>query len=402
LVPHSRREMVLAAAMRTSRVAARSGWPTLGMKRVEPLAERNPAKEANIRKFCTLLHEAGVIPEGDPSFITLDDYGETNRGKEVIFIFGPHDERPRVVMKASSNPAHVATLAREHATLSSVRAQVGDALRHTIPTPMATLSQEGWTAFAEQYLPGHSMYLETRNSFAPHGLVDRHFKLARDWLVAFQNATCEGEARFGDRDLELSVIGPLTEYERLYQPASSERAFIAKIVSKAREFESEQMSVVASQGDFWARNLILDRGGLSVLDWEGYRERGSPFFDLLLFSTSYALSYPWKLGRWSEPATAFRAAFSARSWMAKLIRGQLFNYCEISGISPKLLDVCFPAFLAQRAVEEDSHRVSCSDSGDVKDAHGGSAMRQGVSTKGQMWRKLFQEYARMDGYAFFG
>ena len=71
------------------------------------------------------------------------------------------------------------------------------------------------------------MYLETRNSFAPHGLVDRHFKLARDWLVAFQNATCEGEARFGDRDFaQFRRSLPLGELERTHEPSVSQPAVI--------------------------------------------------------------------------------------------------------------------------------------------------------------------------------
>jgi len=401
LVAHSRREMAWATAARVSSIAGRAVLRILGLKGVEPLGQRAPGAYAAVRRLCSLLAGKPGVSEGEPSVIAIDDYGDSNRGKVVAFILNPRDKAPSLVAKMSANPEHVATLEREHANLRSLRERLGEGLSSTLPMPFAVVSDGSRTAFAEQYMPGRSMYFEMRNSWAPRRHVERHFELACNWLIAFQKATQVGDGRLGDPGVHDIVTAPLAEYQRLFSPAAAEGEFIAGIIGKRQAFDGARLPVVANQGDFWARNLILQRAGLGVLDWESYSARGSPLFDIFLFATSYGLSYPWELGRWTEPAAAFRATYTANGWMARSVRRHLIDFCERAEVSPKLLEVCFPAFLAERAIDEVNHSVPHSASFEAEGASGDRA-RYEVSAKGQMWRRLFQEYARMAGSACFG
>ena len=413
-VPHSRREMLWAAVARASAPAGSAMLPLLGLTAADRLKGRGRApdggrdgadgagSDARAERLVARLREAGV-PVGDtPSVITLDDYRHSERGKMVIFLLDRGASKPCVVAKASGDPEHGAALGREHAALLSLHGRLDEELRATLPLPLAAVEEGGLMTFAEAYMPGRSMYFEMRNSWLPRRRAEGHFRIARNWLVRFQKATRVGEAQLGGQLSDEHVVQPLREYQRLCSPAAAERKFIAEVMRKAQSVKHERLPVVAGQGDFWARNLILNGGGLGVLDWENYGERGTPFSDLFLFTTSYGLSYSWRIGRWAEPVIAFRATYTGEGWMARLVRKQLLAYCAATGVSPKLLEVFFPAFLAGRALEERSRRGrNGSRRGAVRGAGQGGG-REVISEGGGTWGRLFQEYARLEGRVCFG
>ncbi|MBI4468909.1 MAG: hypothetical protein HY650_06275 [Acidobacteria bacterium] len=114
-----------------------------------------------------------------------------------------------------------------------------------------------------------------------------------------------------------------------------------------------------------------------MTDWEEFKTRSPPFSDLFLFATSYGLSFPWKLGRWTEPAVAFRATYFAVTWLARLVREFFLTYCQTMETTPRLLGIFFPVFLAEQALEQ----------------RGKSGARA--------WRNLFHFYAQREGPACF-
>jgi hypothetical protein len=303
------------------------------------------------------------------------------------------------VVKAARNPAHAASLAREHQTLCALHTRLDEDLRATLPAPLAAMQDASLTAFAEDYVAGRSMYFEMRNAWRPRRRADLPFRLARAWLVSFQTATRAGQERLAGDTAAEHVVSPLKEYQRTFSPAAGVRKFIADVLRKAHDVRGEAFPLVARQGDFWARNLIVRGEALGVLDWEAYAERGAPFTDLFLFATSYGLSYPWRLGRWAEPEAAFRATFFGEGWMARLVRKHFLGYCGELGVSPMLLEVFFPAFLAAQALEE---RARGAEVKTRADAGRRKAKRKGAGEGGGTWDRLLQEYARLKGRACFG
>ena len=400
-VPHSRREMLWGALARASAPAGRAALPLLGVTAagrlkggVEPEGE---SPDALAGRLGARLREAGLSLGPEVSAITLDDYRHSGREKVVVFLFERGAHEPRLVAKASTNPAHRAALAREHDALEALRARLGEGLGRTLPEPLAAVEDGGLAAFAQSYVPGRSMYFEMRNGWRPRRRAAAHFRLALAWLAEFQKETRAGEASLAGEALREHVVGPLREYQRACSPSAEERRFIAGVVRRAEGLRGERFPVMARQGDFWARNLMLNGGRLGVLDWEHYAERSSPFEDLFLFATSYALSYPWRLGRWAEPAAALRAAFGGPGWMARLVRKSLLGHCAGLGVRPALLGVFFPAFLAARASEEMGR------GGAKGPGRGGRKRARANSDEGLgTWGRLFQEYARMGGSACFG
>ncbi|HEX8148584.1 MAG TPA: hypothetical protein VF591_15495 [Pyrinomonadaceae bacterium] len=407
-VPHSRREMLWGTLARVSAPAGRAALPLLGVKAAGRLkGERagegvgaeaheagGAAPDVLTERLAARLREAGVSLAREVSAITLDDYRHSAREKVVVFLFERGAQLPRLVAKASRNPAHRAALAQEHATLEALRARLGEGLTRTLPEPLAAVEDGGLAAFAEAYVPGRSVYFEMRNGWLPRRRAAEHFRLALAWLAEFQKETRAGEASLAGEVLAENVVKPLRAYQRACSPSAEERTFIAGVLRRAEGLRGERFPLVARQGDFWARNLLVCGGRLCVLDWEHYAERAAPFEDLFLFATSYALSYPWRLGRWAEPAAALRAAFKGTGWMARLVRRSLLGHCAGLGVRPALLEVFFPAFLAARAAEEKGRGGG--GKGARRKSRADSAEGSGT------WGSLFQEYARTGGAACFG
>lgn len=358
LVPHSRGELLRSGLARTiGPVAALLDGQSCDQAAEFPLAE-----------LAALLRREGVL-HGKISAITLGDYENSARKKSVAFLFEGREPRPRLIAKLSSDPAHSHNLEHEYRALGLLRDRLGDAQRETVPAPMTKGSARGTAVFCQQVLPGTAMYVQTRSSWLPRRLVQRHFGLAGDWLTQFQQATRSGEIRLGESG-SAEALAALQQVASLAPQAAD---FITAAIRRTEALADVRLPVVAVHGDFWTRNLLVSGAQLGVIDWENYREQGLPFDDLFHFITSYGQSFPWQLGRWSDPVRAFRATFAAPGWMSRFVQQAVRRHCLHSGMSPLLPAALFPAFLARRALE-----------------HGG------------IWLSLFDEFSRMDPCACFG
>lgn len=376
---------VLRAAMARAMVHLDCAGLALGLR-------RSGGIDLRVVKLCSLLRDAQVIGNKAPSVITLDDHEHSNRAKMVMFLLKPGAREPFAVVKASTRAEHGEALMREYATTCMLRQRLSEPLRAALPMPLAAVTQSGETFVAEASMSGASMYFTMRNSLLPQRCAEEHFSRSLGWLISFQKETQTGEATLGDGTVADFVIEPLRAFERFCLPGASERRLIAALERKAEALKDERVPICASHGDFWAGNLIVSREGVGVCDWEGFIEHSFPFHDLLMFITSYGLNFPWRLGRYAESHLAFNATFSGEGWMAQLVRRHLTRYCAAIGVTPKLLEVFLPVFLAMRAVEENAASRSVIEG---QEAEASPQSRLGPYAKMPMWRALFQEYAHM-------
>jgi hypothetical protein len=324
------------------------------------------------------VRRAGIAISGPPAVLALDDYRHSARQQTVLFLFDRDSAAPCAVAKVAGQAAQQTVLEYEYNMLQALHERLDRELRATLPQPLALIRAETVTVLLETFRSGRSIYCDLRNHWRPHRCAPEHFRRAREWLVRFHQATTLGQVRLSEEMVSEHIVGPLNTFQRDCDPSTSERELIHQVIALAHQLPNERLPLVARQGDFWARNLMLSGAMVGVVDWEGFRWRSTPFGDLFLFATSYGLSYPWKLGRWAEPAAAFRATYLEVSWLAQLVRDYLLAYCQAMEMSPKLLEIFFPVFLAERALEE-------REKSEIK-----------------TWRILFQTYAHRDGPACFG
>lgn len=269
-------------------------------ERTGPVRRGDPAIGA-ARRAVEAFGDALPGPAPARWILVRDDPREA-RGRAVIFPFAEDAAEPSGVLRLRS-PGGGPSLRREAEALSDARRRLPPDLADTLPTVLARGDTGDLEVQAETLLPGRSAYVELRGSFFPSWRAERHFGAAADWLAALQNAT----------------RGPA--------------------------------GTVAVHGDFWPRNLLIDRStdSIGVVDWEWYRRSGSPFRDLFDFPVGYALAWPWIDERRRDPLEALTRAFVGPGRVFRTVRAYLRRWADAVEIDPTELREAFPDYVEGRA-----------------------------------------------------
>lgn len=279
-----------------------------------------------------------------------DGAAGTAGGRAVAFLFGSDDERPAAVLKlryrsrqegaSAGLDAEVAALRR----LAPTSGATGDAVPPaSVPRLLGRSSEGEVDAVLLSWLPGRSAYVDLYRDLRPARHAGTHLRAAATWLAAFHDAT---------------AAGPDTGPGGLETPS-------------------------ARHGDFWARNLLLQRAAVpsarsaappvagdrtgasaertlgtpasvSVVDWEGYRPSASPLGDLFHFPLTYALEFPWRRLRRVSPEEAFRRGFVADTPVSRAIGAYLQTYARGRGLDPASLEPGFHRYLLDQARRPDT------------------------------------------------
>lgn len=265
-----------------------------------PTREGDPAIAA-ARVAVDALGDAISSAPFERWIVMRDDLRES-RGRVIVFPFSSRARAPSGVLRVRGAGAGP-TLARESAALTDVRARLSGDLLDTLPEILARREVGELEVQLETLLPGRSAYVEMRESFVPSRRADRHLRAAADWLSEFHAATRSADGS------------------------------------------------VAVHGDFWPRNLLLDRHGTAtgVVDWEWYRPSGKPFRDLFDFPVGYALAWPWADERRRDPLEALSRAFIGPGRVFRSVAAYFARYAEATGLDLADIESAFPDFVEGRS-----------------------------------------------------
>jgi hypothetical protein len=208
-----------------------------------------------------------------------------------------------------STTSHIA-FAQEWAALEAARAWPPD-LRVTVPAPIVRRRIGGHDVIVMDGLPGRSVYVDLHRilGLAPPR-VERLLMAASNWLAGFHLATRQSTAT---------------------PPCALPHA-----------------AAGASHGDFWPRNILVDRSGsvTGVVDWEAFVLDGCPLDDLFQFALSCAMVRARTVKSCKE---AFHRGFLENTVLARAIRRSFLDYCARTGVPAEALRPAFERFLARGA-----------------------------------------------------
>ena len=151
------------------------------------------------------------------------------------------------------------------------------AMRASVPAVRGYREEEGREILALTAVGGASIYREMKSAFLPAARVARHFDSAAAWLERFQSASG------------------------------------------------------GAHGDFWARNLLLDRGAVAVVDWENFAPDGDPLADVFHFPLTYALAFRWDGTDRMPPLERFRRGFVESSAVSAAVARWMSRFAERHG-----------------------------------------------------------------------
>ncbi len=208
--------------------------------------------------------------------------------KMTVLLFPPGAARPAYVAKVPTTDVAARSVEREAAQLAQVGARPLGPVAATIPQIIATVEHLGRPVLVMTALPGQSMlaaYHSWRHT-ARREAVAADFAAAGGWLAGLHRATAGTE----QASLAELLDGAGESIGRRFGGQPGTEADLAELAGLAGRLAGHRTPASVVHGDFWAGNLMVDRGrGLGVVDWEAGRPAGSPVGDLARFATSYSL-----------------------------------------------------------------------------------------------------------------
>jgi hypothetical protein len=403
-LPHSLSEILWITMSRR--------WPPLGRAMLYSLQKKNSRASIDRHAGSTtpqltngqllnqnmLLHlrNAGIEPSGILSLLLLIDHQKMHRNQSVAFVFDDSRRAPLAVAKFGTDQQAYSALKQQNDTLKRLEQILDTDKGVRVPRPLAFFESPPWTVSLESYLPGCTAYFEMRNSWNPLRDAPKHFRLALKWLICFQRAVGLKKMHLTPAAMFDFVIRPLEEVAAQGCPSAAELRLIERTKILAKEFLGATLLLVAGHGDFWAGNLVNHSNSVSMIDWENFEAEALPFEDLFFFSTTYGLNFPWRLGRWAAPQTAFQATYLQATEIADLVRSFLLDYCRAMNLEARLIEIFFPVFLAKKAMQSTSFEVENNDIGRGNGQRKNPNFTDIAETRNigaNIWRRFFQIYA---------
>lgn len=295
-----------------------------------------------------LQQVAGHPVPGPLSLLHLGREGP-RQDRQLLFLLEAGATHPFALVKWARGAAE--GLEREHQALAQMRA---------VPDPVIAAScPPSWGPFAagpdarftiERYLPARASYAQLRTSLWPRRWAALHFGRAGTWLAHFAAATRQPPRPFDAVLLDQYVADPLHRLAAQFGTDAVPPAHLAATLALARRHLGRPITLTAEHGDLWLANLLLPPGGLYVVDWEYFQPVALPGFDLLLFSTTYALEMPTRPFGWERPAVALHRAYCTQGWLTPHIARFLGQGSAAAGLPRPLVPVLLPVMLARMAL----------------------------------------------------
>ena len=293
-------------------------------------------------------------------------------GMATVLLFRQGDRTPSVVAKLPRYGATSPALRREAATLDAVRGSLDGRVRNAVPRSLGLHRVAGTEVLLQTGSPGRQLVAETAAARPRPAALSRQLDLVLAWSLALQGASGRREA------VDDTLIGAAFE-----APAAACLAALGgdlavgrlldRALEGARALRGTALPLVTCHGDYWAGNVLVERGRVSgVVDWERGSLDGLPFQDLVkaVGSAAYRLdryrslarrgpaALPgWgDLGPWTgigDPrfATGFRAAFVQPGWLADLARHHLTGAFRRAGIPLAWLPVAVVMYLVGQVTQ---------------------------------------------------
>jgi hypothetical protein len=245
------------------------------------VAVRKGAKEAGASSAIL-----GQLPESAARsathVIVVKRRGRRERHRRLIVFGFPNGAREPVnVLKVSRSLEQAQRIEAEQSSLALIRELVADEMRSTLPEPLGVFRSGTSLIGVETYMAGE---LRERS----HVGRSRQFDLGISWIIAFNRQAEVSRNPWRLAEVERWVDTPIAEYRERFGAGESELRLFEALRTRARLLDGERLPLVWRHGDLNESNVSFAHESLRVVDWES-ATIGLPLFDLLTFSTSWAL-----------------------------------------------------------------------------------------------------------------
>jgi hypothetical protein len=252
-------------------------------------------------------------------------------GELVVFLL--RGRAPAAVAKVSAEPAR---LEREARALREV-GELARAAGADVPRPLA----EDAGVLVETPVAGRPLAWTLAGAARR---LPRALERLAEWLAAWHGLTARPVEPTRER-LEAELLTPARQVaDAVHDPD----AYLRAVVGVGRRAEGATIPLVAAHEDLTSINVLGDRGGLGVVDWEQARADGWPLTDFLYAAADLAAA----VDRHRSRLDAFDDCFvPGRRWAALVARLER-RLREVVGLTPAGAELCFQVCWTRHAANE--------------------------------------------------
>jgi hypothetical protein len=308
-------------------------------------------------------------------------------GYALFLAFPDRDRAPCLMIKVPRGPTAESRLGHEWGMLNHFQRHRPHWSGASLPHPLLWEVIGGVRVLVTTAPPGQPMG-------ASVGSPSQYFARVGDWLVqlACTTRTTRPVAAMR-RDLARTAERLGTTFELSDREMVVVEDWIAQWLKMAG---GDQADLFAAHGDLRSRNIWLQRGHLTVVNWEQSGLACLPLQDMFTFITTY--HFPAR-GRRPKDGylRAFHATYLTHGPYADLVCRTIAGYCRALDIPLEGVEACFGIFLARAALREYDQLLAAAERGYLQllggpDRSERRPYRQAI--KDQLWINLLRLFIK--------
>lgn len=288
-----------------------------------------------------LAARSGIeIPLHRSAFLARGSF-DSNKG--AFFLFPPGAESPELVLKFARAPKYNGRLDREYEALRAV-ARGGWVADGTYPQALFRESHLGLAVVGQRVAMGAPFRSRSRAT------ADcAYVASAIEWITDLGEGSARGPRRPGP-GLRQRFEQLWVDFQKTYGQPAAERRWLANAIQPLLD-DGDRVPPVFQHGDAHLGNILINRAGIVMLDWEACDAEGVPLWDLFQFMSGVA-SWAGRLAGERDPVTAYEQLILTRSAYSALQSKSVSRYCRRIGLGAELVPALFYAGWMHRAMRQ--------------------------------------------------
>lgn len=259
----------------------------------------------------------------------------------VLHTFTAHEQQPSAVLKLALEDAFDQRIVVEAAIMQRLRPSVERSGASMARTELRTMP-DGRPVLRQTALRGQPLALLLG---AQPARTNEIMVRVAGWLERWNQDTAQPHT-LNRAWLEREVLVPLAQLPLLPDHA----AYHHRLAAYCEQLAGRTVPLVAAHNDLTMWNVLIDRTGLQIIDWEAARLAALPLTDFV-YAVVDITAAP---DGYSDRLAAFHTCFTVNSTHATLVARLVGQFCRVLELEQDFAQICFHACWLHHAAHEHS------------------------------------------------
>lgn len=330
--------------------------------------------------------------------------GSVEGATTTFLAFSDKDKKPIFVVRVLRNPNKTELIINERDALLFL-SSLGAFIKESVPKLIICEKFARTWVLVESVLEGKPMKVIIGSAGIPEPKnTNTNMRLIIDWLIKFNNET-KSNLILTSAMFDQYILRKIEEFQKIFLISKDEREHLSQLINIFESTLPHGIPLFFRHGDFCKHNILIheyrSQCKLRVIDWVFSQRYSLPFYDILLFVTTYFLQFRRQSGI-SGYYKNFRDTFFDKNSYSEIMLSGLKEYFHEVNIDLALAQSFFSLFLLERALSEYHDLSSLSHRGFIPGygiyLNSNKNAKYHDALKNQMWIHFFHIFVKEQKY----